>query len=154
MISIEELDEIIKCGTFALSETNRHSFIIIAVTNKEIWDRFSKLNAKILVDLGVDPFFGASVVLVVLADKKYLFSLYNDSLVMCNLINAAYSFGIGSCLVHKTKEVLEIDEGKSILNDLGITVDYEGIGNCILVYPLSLNKETSKRKDDYVYFIK
>ena len=154
MISNEVLDEIIKCGTFAPSGMNRQSSIIIAVTNKEMRDRLSTLNAKILGDLGVDPFYGAPVVLVVLADKKCPTYLYDGSLVMGNLMNAAHSLGIGSCWIHRAKEVFETEEGKSILNDLGITGDYEGIGNCILGYPLSSCKEASKRKENYIYYIK
>lgn len=154
MISKDILDEIIKCGTFAPSGMNKQSSIIIAVTNREMRDKLSRLNAKVLGNLGVDPFYGAPVVLVVLADKSCLTHVYDGSLVMGNLMNAAHSLGIGSCWIHRAKEVFEIEEGKSILKDLGITGDYEGIGNCILGYPLYSSNVAQKRKENYVYYIK
>ncbi len=48
---------------------NRQSPIILAVTNKEIRDKLSKMNADIMCS-DKDPFYGAPVVLVVLADKS------------------------------------------------------------------------------------
>ena len=152
IISKEELDKIIEAGTYAPSGMGKQSAIIIAVTNKEVRDKLSKLNAKVMGNESIDPFYGAPVVLIVLADKKYPTYLYDGSLVMGNLLNAAHSLGIGSCWIHRAKEVFDTEEGKEILKSLNIEGDYEGIGNCILGYPLE-EKESSKRKDNYVYYI-
>lgn len=153
MISKDLLDKIIECGTFAPSGMNKQSSIIIAITNKEIRDKIANLNAKILGNEGDDPFYGAPVVLVVLADKKCLTHVYDGSLVMGNLMNAAHSLGIGSCWIHRAKEVFETDEGLAILNSLGINGEYEGIGNCILGYPSTDLPTPLKRKDNYIYYI-
>ncbi len=152
IISKEELDKIIEAGTYAPSGMGKQSAIIIAVTNKEVRDKLSKLNAKVMGNESIDPFYGAPVVLIVLADKNCPTYLYDGSLVMGNLLNAAHSLDIGSCWIHRAKEVFETEEGKEILKSLNIEGDYEGIGNCILGYPLE-EKESSKRKDNYVYYI-
>ena len=47
---------------------NRQPVIIVAVTNKEMRDRLSRMNAEIM-GKDVDPFYNAPVVLIVLADK-------------------------------------------------------------------------------------
>ena len=69
MIPSDVIDQIIKAGTYAATGMNRQSPIIIAVTNKEMRDRLSKMNAKIMGS-DKDPFYGAPVVLIVLAKKE------------------------------------------------------------------------------------
>ena len=146
------LDEIIKAGTYAATGMNRQSPIIIAVTNKEIRDKLSKLNAFIM-GTDSDPFYGAPVVLIVLADKNIPTHVYDGSLVMGNLMLAAKALGIGSCWIHRAKEEFEREEGKEILRSLGITGDYEGIGHCVLGYIDGTYPETKPRKESYVYHI-
>ena len=69
----EIIDEIVEAGTYAATGRNAQSPIIIEVTNKELRDRLSALNAKIMgKEEGFDPFYGANTVLIVLADKSNL----------------------------------------------------------------------------------
>ena len=91
------------------------------------------MNAQVMGS-NSDPFYGAPVVLIVLANKNYGTYVYDGSLVMGNLMLAAHELGIASCWIHRAKEEFESPEGKQILKDLGITGDYEGIGHCILGY--------------------
>ena len=123
----EILNKIIEAGSYAPSGMGRQPVIILAVTNKELRDRLSKLNADVMHSTN-DPFYGAPVVLVVLADKNAPTHVYDGSLVMENLMLAAHDLGIGSCWIHRAKEVFESEEGKEILKSLGIEGDYEGIG--------------------------
>lgn len=148
----ELLDKIIECGTYAPSGMNKQSPIIIAITKKEVRDKLMRLNAKIMGREDVDPFYGAPVVLVVLADKNCSTYLYDGSVVMENLLLAASSLGLGSCWIHRAKEEFETEEGKKILKELGIEGDYEGIGHCILGYSAQ-EKEASPRKENYVYYV-
>lgn len=150
MIPTEIIDQIIEAGTYAPSGMNRQPAIILAVTDEEIRNKLAKLNAKVMGNEDIDPFYGAPVVLVVLADKNCPTHIYDGSLVMGNLLLAAHSLNIGSCWIHRAKEVFETEEGKEILNSLGIEGDYVGIGNCILGYPAE-EKEASPRKESYVY---
>lgn len=148
------LERIIKAGTYAPTGMNRQSPIIIAVTNKEMRDKIARLNAAVM-GTDRDPFYGAPVVLIVLAKKSVPTYLYDGSLVMGNLLNAAHSEGVASCWIHRAKEVFESKEGKEILTSLGIEEDYEGIGNCILGYPVDENiPKAAERKDSYVYYMR
>ena len=73
MIPKEIIDEIVTAGTYAASGRNMQSPIIIAVTNKELRDKISKVNAEIMGKSGdFDPFYNAPVILIVLADKSVL----------------------------------------------------------------------------------
>ena len=153
MISEEDLHAIIKAGTYAPTGMGKQSPIIIAVTNKEMRDKISKENAKIM-GTDSDPFYGAPVILIVLANKESRTYQYDGSLVMGNLLNAAESLGLGGIWIHRAKEEFESDFGKKILADLGIEGDYEGIGHCALGYAAEPAKAPAPRKDNYVYYIK
>ena len=156
MPPMEVIEEICKAGTYAPTGMNKQSPIIIAVTNREVRDKLSRLNANVFgKDNDMDPFYGAPVVLVVLADRNAAFTWLEDgSLVMGNLLNAAHAKGLGSCWIHRAKEVFETEEGKAILADLGIEGDYVGIGNCILGYVKGDYPQARPRKENYVYWIK
>ena len=149
----EILDQILQAGTYAPTGMNKQSPIIIAVTNKEMRDKLSLLNAKIMQKEDIDPFYGAPGVLIVLASRDIPTYLYDGSLVMQNLMLASSSFGLGSCWIHRAREMFETEEGKEILLSLGITGDYEGIGNCIIGYPLE-DGVVKPRKENYIYKIK
>lgn len=149
----EIIEEICKAGTYAPTGMNRMSPIIIAVTNKEVRDQLSRLNGAVLGSED-DPFYGAPVVLVVLADSTIAGTWKEDgSLVMGNLLNAAHAKGLGSCWIHRAKEVFETEEGKAILSQLGIEGDFVGVGNCILGYTNGEEPEARPRKENYVYWI-
>lgn len=153
MIPEDVLNRIIEAGTYAATGMGKQSPIIIAVTNKEIRDKFSKMNAEIM-GVDSDPFYGAPVVLIVLADKARPTYVYDGSLVMGNLMLAAHAEGIGSCWIHRAKEEFESVEGKTFLKSLGIEGDYEGIGHCVLGYVDGEEPKTMPRKENYVYCVK
>lgn len=153
MIKKEELDAIIKAGTYAANGMGQQSPVIIAVTSKELRDSVSEENRKIGGwDEGFDPFYGAPVILIVLADKSMPTHVYDGSLVMGNMMNAAESLGVASIWIHRAKEEFDSDFGKNLLKKLGITGDYEGIGHCALGYAAQPPREAAPRKEDYVYF--
>ena len=150
MIPEDVLNRIIEAGTYAATGMGKQSPIIIAVTNKEIRDKFSKMNAEIM-GVDSDPFYGAPVVLVVLADKSMPTYIYDGTLVMGNLMLEAHALGVDSCWIHRAKEEFESEEGREILKSLGIEGDYEGIGHCILGYVDGEEPQCHPRKDNWVY---
>ena len=153
MVPQELIEKVVEAGTYAATGMNRQAPIIIAVTNKELRDRLSKMNAAIM-GADSDPFYGAPVVLIVLADKSIPTYVYDGSLVMGNLMLAAHEVGLASCWIHRAKEEFESEEGRKLLADLGIQGEYEGIGHCILGYAADKLPEARPRKENYVYYVK
>ena len=96
MVSEELIRQIVEAGSYAATGMGKQSPIILAVTNQEIRDQLSRINGKIM-GTDSDPFYGAPVVLVVLADKSRPTHVYDGSLVMGNLMLAAHALGLGSC---------------------------------------------------------
>ena len=147
------LERIVEAGTYAATGMGKQSPIIVAVTNRALRDRLSRMNAAVMGGSG-DPFYGAPVVLVVLADKSIGTHVYDGSLVMGNLMLAAHAEGVASCWIHRAKEEFESEKGRQILRDLGIEGDYEGIGHCILGYADGEEPQPKPRKASYVYWAK
>lgn len=155
LIEEEKLQAIIKAGTYAATGMGRQSPIIIAVTNKEMRDKLSAMNAKIMgKSEDFDPFYGAQELLIVLANKDVPTYIYDGSLVMGNLMNAAADLGVDSCWIHRAREEFECEEGKEILKSLGIEGNYEGIGHLVLGYAAAPLRDAAPRKEDYVYYIR
>ena len=152
-IKDEELNEILKAGKYAPTGMGLQSPKIVVVQNKDIIQKLSKLNAKIM-GKDIDPFYSAPTVIVILADKTKITYLEDGSLVMGNLMNAAHSLGIGSCWIHRAKEEFETEEGKALLKEWNISDNYVGVGHCILGYPDGILQEPKPRKKDYITIVK
>ena len=160
-VPLELVEQVVKAGMYAPSGMNKQAAKIIAVTNRSMRDRLSKINLDIVMGRNLttssghsDPFYGAPVVLVVLARKDVGTHVYDGTLVMENMMIAANSLGLGSCWIHRAKETFESEEGKQILRELGIADEYEGIGNCILGYAADdALKPQAPRKDDFVVWV-
>lgn len=153
MVPMETIEEIVKAGTYAATGMGLQSPIIVAVTDKETRNQLSRMNAAVMGS-SADPFYGAPVVLIVLADKNRGTYLYDGSLVMGNMMTAAHSLGIGSCWIHRAKETFESPEGKELLKQWGIEGNYEGIGHLILGYTKGEAPAPKPRKENYVYYVK
>ena len=146
------LDQILEAGTYAATGMGKQAPIMIAVTDPKTRDQLSRMNAAVM-GASMDPFYGAPVVIVVLANRDVPTYLYDGSLVMGNLMNAAADLGVASCWIHRAKEMFSSEEGKAILKGLGIEGDYEGIGNLILGYAAAPDAPAKPRKANYVYRI-
>ena len=152
LIEEEKLEAILEAGTYAATGMGKQSPIIIAITDKEVRDKLSAINASVM-GVTMDPFYGAPELLVVLGDKSVPTYLYDGSLVMGNLMNAAADLGVASCWIHRAKEEFESDYGKELLAKLGIEGDFEGIGNLVLGYATAEPGEPAPRKANYIYRI-
>ena len=152
MVSAEDIEAIVKAGTYAPTGRGKQSPIIIAVTNKELRNQIATENAKIM-GTDMDPFYGAPVILIVLADKTIPTYKYDGSLVMGNLMNAAESLGLGSIWIHRAKEEFELPEYQELLKELGVDGEWEGIGHCAVGYVDGEIPKAAKRKDNRVFWV-
>ena len=154
MVPRNIIDQIIKAGTYAATGRNHQGCKILCVTNPELRNQLSEVNRQIGGwQEGFDPFYGAPVVLIVLADKNWPTHVYDGSLVMGNLMLAAHELGIGSCWIHRAKEEFEMEIGQQILQSLNIEGEWEGIGHCVLGYPDMELPAAPERKPDWVHYI-
>ena len=152
----EVLDQILQAGTYAATGMGKQSPRIVAVQDPETVRLLSKMNAAVM-GADKDPFYGAPTVVIVLADKTVGTYLYDGSLVMGNMLNAAESVGLSACWIHRAKEMFETAEGQALLKKWGVpnAENLRGVGNCILGYAAEGGKKApAPRKENYVVLVK
>ena len=151
MVPREDIDKIIEAGLYAANGMGKQAVITVAVTNKEMRDKLSALNCKIAgMPEGTDPFYGAPVVLIVLGDKSCPTCVYDGSLVMGNMMLAAHSLGLGSCWIHRCKEMFAMEEGKQLLKEWGIEENLRGVCSIALGYADCEQPTPIPRKENYI----
>ncbi len=150
----KDIEQIVEAGLYAANGRGKQAVITVAVTNRELRDKISDINRKIGGwSEGFDPFYGAPVILIVLADKDWPTCVYDGSLVMGNMMLAAHSLGLGSIWIHRAKEEFETDEYKELLKSLGVEGNWEGIGHCAVGYADGDIPNPAERKDGRVFWI-
>jgi nitroreductase len=129
----EDLKQIVEAGLYAPSAMGRQDAAVLVITNRELRDALARENAAVMGSTA-DPFYGAPVVMVVIA-KRSATAIETGSAMIMNLIIAATSLGLASCWIHRAKEELESDFGRQLLEKAGYDpAIYQGIGNVILGY--------------------
>lgn len=148
-ISKEELDAVLEAGTYAASGMGRQPAKMVVVQEPELIAKLSKMNGAVM-GADSDPFYGAPTVVIVYADTNAGTWLQDGSLVMGNLMLAAYAVGLGSCWINRAKEMFESAEGKALMKEWGIADTYAGVACCILGYADGPLPEAKPRKNDYI----
>ncbi len=151
----ELIERVIEAGLWAPSGMGRQSVRILAITDKEIRDQLAQENARIMgAPAGMDPFYGAPVVLVVLADKKAGTAVYDGSAAIENMLLAATSLGLGSHWIHRAKEEFEEPAWQELLKRAGAQEDCAGIGHVVLGYADGHEKKAPARKEGRVFWVR
>ena len=150
----KDIDQIIEAGLYAPSGHGSQATMILAVTNKELRDRIAKDNYRVVGrEVNTDPFYGAPVILIVLADRSCPTGIYDGSLVMENMMLAATALGLGSIWINRAKEEFETEEYRQLLKDLQIEGEWEGIGHCAIGYVDGDIPAAAERKAGRVRYI-
>ena len=150
----EIIEQIVEAGLYAPSGMGRQSSLILAVTDKKLRDQLSDMNRRIMGrEEGADPFYGAPAVLVVLGNKSVPTYLYDGSLTMGNMLNAAHALGLGGIWIHRAKQEFETEEMKALLKELGVEGEWEGIGHCAVGYIDGERPAPAPRKEGRAYYI-
>ena len=154
MVSKDLINEIIEAGIYAASGRGKQASVVIAVTNKELRDRISDENRRIGGwEEGFDPFYGAPVILIVIADREVPTAVYDGSLTLGNMMLKAHELGLGTCWIHRAKEEFDSDFGKEILSKLGIKGSFEGVGHLALGYADCNLPDIPDRNGNRVFYI-
>ena len=149
-----DIEQIIEAGLYAANGRGRQCAIVIAVTNKELRDRIAEDNRRIGGwTEGFDPFYGAPVILIVLAEKSWPTAVHDGSLVMGNLMLAAHSLGLGSIWIHRAKEEFESEGYRQLLSDLGVEGEWLGVGHCAVGYADGEIPAPAKRRENRVFWV-
>lgn len=153
-VAQEDLEAVLEAGTYAATGHGTQSPRMVVVRDPALLARLSRMNAAVW-GRSVDPFYGAPVAVVVLADKKAPTGRQDAVLVMGNLMLAAHAVGLGSCWINRAKEMFATEEGAVLLSDWWVDpTQYEGMGICILGHAAEGGEAAAKpRKPDYITYV-
>jgi nitroreductase len=149
-IKKDELDAVLEAGTFAPTGGGAQSPVIVAVQNPSAVEDLVKMNAKVLGASG-NPYYGAPTIVLVLASPKARATYVEDgACVLQNMMLAAHAVGLGSCWIHREKEMFDTPEGKALMKKWGVPEECVGVGSIALGYPDCAPPSAAKRKDGYI----
>ena len=148
-VPTELLNAVLEAGTYAPTGGGHQSPVIVAVTSEKYRREIAELNANVMGSTG-DPYYGAPVIVLVLADGAASTFVEDGSCVLENMMLAAASLGLGSVWVHREREIFDSERGKALLCEWGLPKTLRGVGSIALGYPAAAPGEAAKRKDDYI----
>ena len=138
-ISADDLQTIIDAGLYAPNAGGGQRSVIVAVHNPHIVEQIGKLNvacmdrsrlvggfvSKEQPSIIDDPtiksgFYGAPTVVVVFAQKNFLYSIPDAFCAAENMALMATELGIGSCVIARGEETFVTAEGMQMLKNWGI----------------------------------
>ncbi len=149
MVDDDSLDLVAKAGEYAASGMNRQPSTIVVVKDKQTRDLLSKMNAKIM-GVNKDPYYGAPIIILVLADKNVHTYVEDATLVLANMMLAAHSLGLASCWIHREKEMFESNEGIELLKKWNLPLNLVGVGALAIGYAKGEIPAAHPRKDNYI----
>ena len=152
-VELEKINEIIEAGLLAPSGMNRQTPVIIAIKDKKTRDELMNIN-KAIMGRDIDPFYGATVILLVIASKEGL-SIHDGAACIENMLLEATNQGLASCWIHRAEEEIKLEECRKLLSFTGLDFDqYVGVGHVILGYPTDGYKPNPKVIKENRVFIK
>ena len=146
----EKLEQILQAGSYAACGMGKQAGKIVVLQDPADIAQLEKLNAQILGNPDLHPFYGAPTVCVVFADTSVDTWVEDGSLVIGNMLAAAHSLGVGSCWIHRARQEFELPEGKALMQKCGVDARYAGVGHCILGYAAAEPAPAKARKADFI----
>lgn len=152
MLPETDLAQILEAGSWAASGNGKQSPAMVVVQDPETRDLLARLNAEVL-GVSSDTFYGAPVVVNVFADSNVPTYVEDGSLVLGNLMVAATALDIGSCWIHRAKEVFQTEEGRALMEKWGLPENFVGVGHCVLGYAAGPLPKGKARKEGYIRYV-
>jgi nitroreductase len=135
----EDLEQIIEAGVYAPNAGGGQRSVIVGVHNATLAEHIGKLNVacmdrsrlaggyvskdqpSIIDDPSIKSgFYGAPSVIIVFAQKNFLYSVPDAFCAAENMVLMATSLGISSCIIARGEETFDNPEGAKMLSEWGI----------------------------------
>ncbi len=152
-ISDEQLNAVLEAGTYAPTSRGLQSPFIVAIQNKELLERLTKMNAEIM-GVTTNPYYDAPTYVLVFVPEDAPNGVQDASLVLENMMLAAHAQGLGSCWIHREREMFATEVGKALMQQWGLPEGLVGIGALALGYPDGEYAPAKPRKEGYARVIR
>ncbi|MBQ2856124.1 MAG: nitroreductase [Bacteroidaceae bacterium] len=152
-ITDEQLNVVLEAGTYAPTSRGLQSPFIVAVQNDALKERLAKMNAEVM-GVTFNPYYDAPTYVLVFVPDDAPNGVQDASLVLENMMLAAHAQGLGSCWIHREREMFATEEGKELMRQWGVPEGLVGIGALSLGYPDGEPLPAKPRKEGYARVIK
>ena len=152
-ITDEQLNAVLEAGTYAPTSRGLQSPFIVAIQNEDLKARLAKMNAEIM-GVTTNPYYDAPTYVLVFVPTDAPNGIQDASLVMENMMLAAHAQGLGSCWIHREREMFATEEGKELMQQWGLPEGLVGIGALALGYPNGEPSPAKPRKEGYTRVIR
>lgn len=165
-IKDEELELILKAGSYAPSAINQQSWHFTVVQNQEAMRKISEACRAVFLNSGNKMFeerakspnfsisYNAPTLIIVSGNEKNILPQIDCSLALGNMFLAAASIGIGSCWIHALTQVFAVEESKTLKEELGIPEGYAVYCSGAFGYSAVEDPKAPPRKENIVNIIK
>ena len=143
------IDQIMDAAVYAPTGQGKQLPQIVVVRDPATRTQLSRMNAEIM-GMNIDPYYGAPVIVVVLAPNDGNTYVEDGSCVLTYMMLAAHEAGLGTCWIHRERQMFASPEGKALLAKWGVPDKFEGIGALALGYPEGEIPAPAPRRDGYV----
>ena len=152
-ITDEQLNVVLEAGTYAPTSRGLQSPFIVAVQNDALKERLAKMNAEVM-GVTTNPYYDAPTYVLVFVSEDAPNGVQDASLVLENMMLAAHAQGLGSCWIHREREMFATEEGKELMRQWGLPEGLIGIGALSVGYPEGEPSPAKPRKEGYARVIK
>ena len=148
-----QLNAVLEAGTYAPTSRGLQSPFIVAVQNEDLKARLAKMNAEIM-GVTTNPYYDAPTYVLVFVPADAPNGIQDASLVLENMMLAAHAQGLGSCWIHREREMFATEEGKNLMKLWNLPEGLVGIGALALGYPDGEPSPAKPRKEGYTRIIR
>ena len=152
-ITDEQLNAVLEAGTYAPTSRGLQSPFIVAIQNKDLLKQLAEMNAEVM-GATTNPYYDAPTYILVFVPDGFANGVYDAALVLENMMLAAHAQGLGSCWIHREREMFATEEGKELMKQWGLPEGLIGIGALALGYPNGEPSVAKPRKEGYARVIK
>ena len=152
-ITDEQLNVVLEAGTYAPTSRGLQSPFIVAVQNDVLKERLAKMNAEVM-GVTTNPYYDAPTYVLVFVPEDAPNGVQDASLVLENMMLAAHAQGLGSCWIHREREMFATEEGKELMRQWGLPEGLVGIGALSLGYPDGEPSPARPRKEGYARVVR
>ncbi|GHT77704.1 nitroreductase [Spirochaetia bacterium] len=160
-IKASELEAVLEAGMYAPSSGGHQLWHFTVVQNKTVIDQISEaikavyreMPIPFLQKIGKERphlFYNAPSLIVVSGDQSSLSPDIDCALAAENIMIAAESIEIGSCLVSGFPQLLTTESGRETVKALNLPEGYKPIYSIALGYKASENPKAAPRKENVV----
>ena len=152
-ITDEQLNAVLEAGTYAPTSRGLQSPFIVAIQNKDLLKLLAEMNAEVM-GTTTNPYYDAPTYILVFVPDGFANGVYDAALVLENMMLAAHAQGLGSCWIHREREMFATEEGKELMKQWGLPDGLVGIGALALGYPEGEPAPAKPRKEGYTRVIR